>query len=176
MTVKKHKVVLAFTEQSRSEPDLRKMIEYLCKSLGEISNVAVEEFVLTAGQAPPVSDHLVLCGYDHVTLAHLHLALSRGDRVTMYDEPGRSLQSELSNIFFRGVDTRRFPSASLSAVEYSWSPRDIVAITKFETAKLPSEPKPRSSPRTNRPRQVEDRRDSSTRERASTDTAGGGDD
>lgn len=170
MTVKKHKVVLAFTEQSRSEPDLRKMIEYLCKSLGEISNVAVEEFVLTAGQAPPASDHLVLCGYDHVTLAHLHLALSRGDRVTMYDEPGRSLKSELDAIFYRGVDVRRLPASTLSAVEYCWNGRDIISVTK-----LCCGPKPRSSPRTNRSRQVEDNGATPARERTTADTAGGGD-
>lgn len=175
MTVKKHKVVLAFTKQSQAEPDLGKMISHLHESLRNINNVEVEKFILEPGNTPPLSDHVVFCGYDHVTLAHLHLALDRGDRTTMYDEPGRSLQSELGNIFFRGVDARRLPSASLGAVEYSWSGRDIVAITRFEAAKLPSEPKPRSRPRVNSPRQVEDGRDSSAREGAAVDTARGGD-
>lgn len=172
MAFKKHKVVLAFTEQSRAEPDLGKMIEYLYKSLEGISNVAVEEFVLTPGNTSPSSDHLVLCGYDHVTLAHLHLALGRGDRVTMYDEPGRSLKSELDAIFYQGVDVRRLPPATLSAVEYCWNCRDIISVTKRCSEQL----KHRSSPRANSPRQVEDNGTASAREGVVADQAGGGDD
>jgi hypothetical protein len=171
----RHRVVLAFTERSQSETDLNKMIDHLYKALNEISNISVEKFTLKPGNTPPPSDHLVLCGYDHVTLAHLHLALERGDRITMYDEPGRSLQSELSNIFFRGVDARRLPTSSLAGVEYSWSGRDIVAVTKFDVAKLPSEPKSRSRTRANSPRQVEDGGNASAREGDADAQAGVGD-
>lgn len=172
----KYKVVLASTQRSQSETDLSKMIDFLFKNLEKIENIDLEKFTLAAGNTPPPCDHLILCGYDHITLSHLHLALDRSDRITMYDEPGRSLQTELTNVFYRGVDSSRLPQGVLSAVEYSWSFKDVVSSVKFSASRLPDEPKPRSRKRANSSRQVENTGDTSASEGVTDDAVGGDND
>jgi hypothetical protein len=145
------------------------MIDHLDKVLTEVKGVEVVRHPLQAFSAPPECHYTVFCGYDHLTLAHLHLTLSLGRTATMYDEPGRSLESELNNILFRGVDARRIPASSLDALQYSWSFRDIVALVKSNALKLPSEPKSnkpvtRTRSRANSPRQVENSGTASPRE------------
>jgi hypothetical protein len=145
-----YKVSLLFTEKTRSEPDLGKMIQHLESVLKEIEGVEVKICTLGNGLKPlPQVDYTVLCGYDHITLAYFHLALDKGLKLAIYDEPGRALQTEMNSLMYRGVDSGRIPPTSLGAVEYCWSYKDIVGIVKQNLRG------PGNHSRTNRSRQVE---------------------
>jgi hypothetical protein len=146
-----YKVSLLFTEKTRLEPSLGKMIQHLEGVLKEIEGVDVKTCTLTSGfKALPQADYTIFCGYDHVTLAYLHLALDKALKLAVYDEPGKALQTELGALMYRGVDSDRIPPGSLSAVEYFWSYKDIVGIVKQNLRGSGNHP------RTNRTRQVED--------------------
>ena len=185
------KIALLYTEQSKSQKDLGRMISHLSGVLKEIEGVDVEEKLLTVGNSTPILkyDHLVFCGYDHTTLGNLWLAMASTDpdkvRITMYDEPGSALDRELSAIMFRGIDSRRMPGSSATRLIYSWSHRDLVAITRQDVLKcnggigsnqsttqsVKAKPRPGDSSRGARTRKVDVEGEAQTRER---DEASGG--
>jgi hypothetical protein len=158
-----YKVAIVSSSQSQNEKDLGRMISHLRDSLSKVKKCEVREITLEQGTAIDWQEfeHIVFCGYDHLTLSYLHQCLSTdpSSSLTFYDEPGKSLQSELNNIFFRGVDCSRIPASSLSAIEYSWSYRDILSLVERSCRNLDEKSlrsKPRSSSRNSQPRQVED--------------------
>ena len=161
------------------------MIKHLFGVLSEIENTHVVGIVLEPGIIHDYSSyhHLVFCGYDHVTLAHLHLAMATTDpdktRIILYDEPGASPEREFGALLYAGIDQRRFPLNCATRIMYSWSHRDLVHITRqdvlkygngSEPTRTDSDPKPAqsesgSSSRTNRARQVENKRTAPSRKR-----------
>lgn len=146
------KIALLYTERSKSEKDLGKMINHLSGLLGEIENIQTEHIVLGSGSVPELTGHhhLVYCGLDHLTLASLHLALESTDpqdvRITLYDEPGASVERELNALLFRGVDQGRMPASSVTRLTHSWSHRDIVATCKQDMLKCSDGPGPAGQP------------------------------
>jgi len=140
------KVALLYTGRSRFERDLGKMVTCLEGLLKETDGVEVTSVQLDPVTVPDYSTyhHLVFCGYDHITLAHLHLALGVTDptvtRITLYDEPGASIERELNTLLFRGVDVNaRIPAGSVTRLTHSWSHRDIVAVCKQDVLKYTNE-------------------------------------
>lgn len=135
------KVALLYTERSKSERDLGKMITHLSGLLAELENTQTDHIVVSADALPVLAGyhHLVFCGLDHPTLAALHLALhttdSEGTRITLYDEPGASAERELNALLFRGVDHGRMPAQSVTRLTHSWSHRDILATCKQDVLK-----------------------------------------
>lgn len=142
------KIALLYTERSKSERDLGKMIDHLSGLLAELENTQTDHIVLSAGSLPPLAGyhHLVFCGLDHLTLASLHLALESTDaestRITLYDEPGASVERELNSLLFRGVDHGRMPASSVTRLTHSWSHRDIVATCKQDALRCSDGPEP----------------------------------
>jgi len=135
------RIAILSTPQSDSQKDLGKMITHLVGILEEIEKVEVDKISLSADKILPYTDyhHLVFCGTDHITYAHLHMAMSQTDpsetRIILYDEPGASTQRELNALFFRGSDQGRIPSSSLTRLLHSWSHRDLVAIAEQDVLK-----------------------------------------
>lgn len=130
------KIALLYTEQSRLQKDLGRMITHLSGVLKEVDGVEVDEKVLAVGTniSYPEYSHLVFCGYDFTTLGNLWLAMASTDpdtvRITLYDEPGATLDRELNAIIFRGIDSRRMPGSSATRLTHSWSHRDLVSIAR----------------------------------------------
>ena len=193
------KVALLYTEKTGSERDLGKMITHLTGILTDMSGVSVESVALKVDTPLPNYNsfhHLVFCGYDHITLSHLHFALHVTDpnsvHITLYDEPGASIERELNTLLFRGVDVNaRIPSASVTRLTHSWSHNDIVAVCKQDVLKYthegperptgdatsPKPTKPVSRPRSggSRTRQVEVKGAAQAREGDAGVEGGGGD-
>ena len=185
------RIALLYTERSQSERDLGKMIKHLFGVLSEIENTYVVGIILEPGTIHDYSSyhHLVFCGYDHVTFAHLHLAMATTDpdkvRITLYDEPGASTERELGTLLYAAIDRRRIDASDATRLVYSWSHRDLVATTKQDMLKYghgpesagttgstePASPPPGSNPRVDRARQVENKGTASPRKR--TRPAGG---
>lgn len=136
----KHRLALLYTERSESERDLGVMIGHLRSVLAEVEGVEVATEVLTPDRPIPYNDyhHLVFCGYDHVTLGHLHLAMAATEtaRITLYDEPGAAIDRELGAIIYRAIDLRRVPGSSATRLVSSWSHRDIIATARQDVLKL----------------------------------------
>lgn len=151
------------------------MISHLAEILAPEEGVEVEQVLLSPTSLPSLLsyDHLVFCGYDHTTLAHLFLALETSrpsQRITLYDSAGSSPERELNNLIFSAVDLGRMPASSTTRLLYSWGYRDILAIARQDAksgqriaeateggggAKPPSRP----GSRANRARQVENEGD-----------------
>jgi hypothetical protein len=177
-----YKVAILSSLRSQSERDLGKMIEHLYKCLSEVQGSVVEKITLTDKKFVSFGDfdYVVFCGYDHVTFSHLHICLSQEVKpfITLYDEPGKSLESEINSILFRGVDCARVPVSSLSAVEYSWSYRDILSRVKQSCRSrelenpVKLESRSESSSRNTRTRQVENSGKAPASEGASADKNG----
>lgn len=185
-----YQIALIFTENSASERDLGKMIAHLDSELSGIPGVEVSQLVLDPSKVfIPLTnyDHLVFCGYDHLTLASLHYTMEvapKEIRLVMYDEPGAAIDRELNILFFRGIDMGRMPGSSSTRIIYSWSYKDIVSISRQDmllssngsgvsgTVKGSSKSKSpsRSGSRNTRARQVEDKREAQARE--GNETAG----
>lgn len=185
------RIALLYTERSRSERDLGKMIKHLFGVLSEIENTHVVGIVLEPGIVHDYSSyhHLVFCGYDHVTFAHIHLAMATTDpdkvRITLYDEPGASTERELGTLLYAGIDRRRIDASAATRLIYSWSHRDLVATAKQDVLRYghgpesagttgSAEPAPapsRPDPRADRARQVENKGAAPARKR--TRPAGG---
>jgi len=179
-----YQIALIFTENSKSERDLGKMIDHLDSELSRVPGVEVSQLVLDPSKVftPLTSyDHLVFCGYDHTTLASLHYSMevvSEKVRIVMYDEPGASIDRELNSLFFRGIDMGRIPGSSSTRIIYSWSYKDILAISSQDVLKLKdgsghpgavkkpgkSKSPSRSSSRNTRTRQVESQGETQARE------------
>lgn len=146
------KVALLYTNRSKAERDLGKMIDHLSGLLDELENIHTDQIILTPGLLLTLSEyqHLVFCGLDHLTLAFLHLALESTDsestRITLYDEPGASAERELNSLLFRGVDHGRMPSSSVTRLTHSWSHRDIVATCKQDVLRCSDGPGPTGQP------------------------------
>ena len=174
------------------------MVEHLESILAETPGIELSRLVLGTDTFPNYQSyhHLVFCGYDHTTFAHLHLALSQTDpnsvRITLYDEPGASIERELNTLLFRGVDVNsRIPSSSVIRLVHSWSHRDIVAFCSQDVIKYahedperptgdaagpkPAKPAPRTRSGNTRARQVEAQGAAPTRERDGGVDGGGGD-
>lgn len=174
------KIALLYTERSRSERDLGKMIDHLSGLLAELENAQVDVVVLTPGSLPALAGyhHLVFCGLDHLTLAALHFALHTTDfestRITLYDEPGASVERELNALLFRGVDHGRMPASSVTRLTHSWSHRDIVATCKQDALRCPDGPEPSGQPASSgsaKPTSRGSKRGTGAREVASTRAA-----
>lgn len=140
------KVALLYTGRSGSERDLCKMVTCLKGLLKETDGIELTSVELDPVTVPDYTGygHLVFCGYDHVTFAHLHLALELTDpatvRITLYDEPGASIERELNTLLFRGVDVNsRIPAGSVTRLTHSWSHRDIVAVCRQDVLKYTNE-------------------------------------
>lgn len=178
------KIALLSTETSRSTSGLSEMITHLSKVLKEVPDVQVDELELSPNSFIPTDqyDHLVFCGYDHVTLANLHMALAtepqeETKRIFLFDEPGASINMQLSSLFFQGISYHRIPPSSASRLISCWSYRDIVGVARADVVKLDNGPKtPESASNTgdakpptgrgqraNRARQVETQRKAPTR-------------
>ncbi len=147
------KVALLYTNRSKAERDLGKMIDHLEKILSETDGIEVERVRLDDTQyssSLSSNQHLIYCGFDHLTLASLHLALESTDsentRITLYDEPGASTERELNALLFRGVDHGRMPSSSVTRLTHSWSHRDIVATCKQDVLRCSDGPGPTGQP------------------------------
>lgn len=189
------KIALLFTEASRSTKDLGEMITHLSKVLKGVTNVQVNELELSSKSFAPFDqyDYLVFCGYDHVTLANIHMALASESeeetkRIFLFDEPGASINMQLSSLIFQGIDYRRIPPSSASRLISCWSYRDIVGVARADVVKLDNGPKtPESASdtgdakpttgrgqRANRARQVETQRKAPTRKGDETTLASGG--
>ena len=136
-----HLIALLYTERSEAEKDLGRMIRHLEGVLAEVEGVEVVTERLTADCVPDYNlyGHVVFCGYDHITLGHIHLAMAATDpakvRITLYDEPGAAIDRELSAIVFRAIDLRRAPGSSATRLVSSWSHRDVVATAKQDALK-----------------------------------------
>ena len=149
-----HRIALLYTERSEAEKDLGRMIRHLEGVLAEVDGVEVVTERLSADTVPDYGryDHLVFCGYDHVTLGHIHLAMAATTetRITLYDEPGAAIDRELSAIVFRAIDLRRAPGSSSTRLVSSWSHRDIVATARQDVLKSSNgaarHPEPTPSP------------------------------
>jgi len=174
------KIALLYTERSRSERDLGKMIDHLSGLLAELENTQADSIILTPGSLPSLAGyhHLVFCGLDHLTLAALHLALESTDsestRITLYDEPGASAERELNALLFRGVDHGRMPAQSVTRLTHSWSHRDIVATCKQDVLRCSDGPGPSGQPASSgsaKPTRRAGSRGSRAREVADTGTA-----
>ena len=115
------------------------MIRHLEGVLADVEGLEVVTERLSADTVPDYGryDHLVFCGYDHITLGHIHLAMAATTetRITLYDEPGAAIDRELSAIVFRAIDLRRAPGASATRLVSSWSHRDIVATARQDVLK-----------------------------------------
>lgn len=179
------RIALLHTRRSAEEKDLGKMIMHLLGVLSDIENTHVVGVVLESGIVHDYSsyNHLVFCGYDHVTFAHLHLAMATTDpdktRITLYDEPGASVERELGTLLYAGIDRRRIDASSATRLIYSWSHRDLVATTKQDVLKYengpgtagttsnpePAQSEPGPDSGADRARQVENKRAASTRKR-----------
>ncbi len=135
----KHTIALLYTIRSEAEKDLGRMIHHLDGVLAEIEGVEVVTEELAADRAVDYGryDHLVFCGYDHITLGHIHLAMAATEtaRITLYDEPGAAIDRELSAIMFRAIDLRRAPGSSATRLVSSWSHRDVVATARQDVLK-----------------------------------------
>lgn len=168
-----------YTSRSKSEKDLGAMISHLQTCLG----ANAKSIELSADRLNDFSPYqvLVFCGYDHITLAHLNLALDltpTSTTIVWYDEPGASIDRELNSVLFRGMDAGRIPPASVSRIVNSWSYQDIVAISKQRLLESPdgsgtvqptgktvsSRPTSRLPKANPRARQVEDNRDTQARD------------
>lgn len=154
----KHTIALLYTDRSEGEKDLGKMIGHLAGVLAEVEGAEVVAEKLAADRIVDYNryDHLVFCGYDFVTLGHIHLAMAATDpervRITLYDEPGAAIDRELSAIVFRAIDLRRAPGSSATRLVTSWSHRDIVSTARQDVLRLahgapqrPPEPTPSHS-------------------------------
>lgn len=136
-----HTIALLYTARSEAERDLGQMINHLTKALDGMEGVKVVREVLTGDKPVQYGSyhHLVFCGYDHITLGHIHLAMAVTDpaeaRITLYDEPGAAIERELSAIVFRAIDLRRAPGSSATRLMSSWNHRDILAIAKQDVLK-----------------------------------------
>lgn len=191
------KVALLYTGKSESERDLGKMIMCLEGVLKETDGIEITSVELDPVTVPDytVYGHLVFCGYDHITLAHLHLALETTSptttRITLYDEPGASIERELNTLLFRGVDVNsRIPAGSVTRLTHSWSHRDILAVCKQDVLKYtnedtrsagkdsspqPVKPVSRTRSGSTRARQVAGKGAAPARERDGDTEGGGGD-
>ena len=75
-------------------------------------------------------DLLVFCGYDHITLAHIHIALHQHKPLIIFDEPGKSLERELNSVLFLGMDSGRVTPEFFKLITHCWSYRDVVGLIK----------------------------------------------
>ncbi len=130
------RIAILYSRRSEEEKDLGKMIKHLFGVLSEIENTYVTGATLEPSVIPDYSsyDHLIFCGYDHVSFAHIHLAMETTDpkkvRITLYDEPGASSEREFGTLLYAGIDRRRIDPGAATRLVYSWSHRNLVAITK----------------------------------------------
>jgi len=165
------KVSIFGTERTFSEKDMSIMSDHLEKVLNEIEGVQAKRQVLTKASLPKFSgsDVLVFCGYDHITLSAIHLALDSEKKIILFDEPGKSVEREINSVLFLGMDQGRIPSSSLSCITHSWNYRDITGVVHTILRHEPRKPaEPDSSgPDTARP--VENSRKPSARARAGGD-------
>lgn len=187
------KIALLSTENSRSTRDLDKMISHLALVLKDLEGVEVDEVDLKKDLRLDSGkyNYFIFCGYDHVTLAHIHLVLSEEpsggvNRIFLFDEPGASIERQLSSLIFQGIDYQRIPAGSASRLISSWSYRDIVGMARVDMVKLKdgqstpepapdsgdAKPAPRSNQRVNRTRQVETKGKASARKRNETPSVG----
>jgi hypothetical protein len=159
-----YKVAIISSTGSQEQKDLGKMISHLEKVLSGVENSELESITLTPTRQICWEnyDYVVFCGYDYITFSYLYQCLAEKNPplITCYDEPGKSLESEFNNIFFRGVDCGRIPASSLSAIEYSWSYKDILSkVSQFSRNSVEPEKSTRANPRpgsrNSRARQVE---------------------
>lgn len=159
------KIALLYTERSGSEPGLAAMIDRVEAELD------TDRIVLD--QTPDLTydpyDLLVFCGYDHITLARIHLALDSGRPLIILDEPGKSIERELNAVLFSAMDAGRIPPSFLDLITHSWNYKDIVAIAKL----LPPTPVP-DSKGLDRARPVEGTRKPSSRKGNGTSDGRGG--
>jgi hypothetical protein len=145
------KIALLYTGRSGSERDLAAMTDRLETELGSLDGTETDRVVLDSSPVPYSQyDLLVFCGYDHVTLAHIHLAMDSGAKLIIFDEPGKSIERELNSVLFSGMDAGRLPPSSLGLITHSWNHKDIVGIAKL----LPRTSGP-DRPGPDRARQVE---------------------
>ena len=126
------KVAVLGTEKNLSQKDLKIMADHLEKSLNELEGVKADRVTLSSLLTLDFSlyDVLVFCGYDHITLAHVHLALDSGRDINLYDEPGQAIERELNSVLFSGMGCGRIPPSSLSRITHSWTYRDILGLVK----------------------------------------------
>lgn len=73
---------------------------------------------------------IVFCGYDHITLANIHMALHEGKNIILFDEPGKSLERELNSVMFLGMDSGRISSDFFKLITHCWSYRDVLGFIK----------------------------------------------
>lgn len=145
-------VAILYTARSESERDLGRMINHLNRVLTDIDNTSVDLVELDANTLVDFTPYriIVVCGYDHITLAHLHLALNSTDpsdtRIILYDEPGASIERELNTLLVAGSDRGRIPASSTTRLVHSWSHRDIVATTQQDVLKYGNGPEPAGKP------------------------------
>ena len=145
-------VAILYTARSESERDLGRMINHLNRVLTDIDKTSVDLVELDANTLVDFTPYriIVVCGYDHITLAHLHLALNSTDpsdtRIILYDEPGASIERELNTLLVAGSDRGRVSASSTTRLVHSWSYRDIVATTQQDVLKYGNGPEPAGQP------------------------------
>jgi len=145
-------IAIVYTPRSESEKDLSRMINHLTRILTDIDNVKVDCVELNTNKIVDFSCYrtVVVCGYDHVTLAHLHFALESTDptttRIILYDEPGASIERELNTLLVAGSDRGRVPASSTTRLTHSWSHRDIVATIRQDLLQYSDGPEPARQP------------------------------
>lgn len=150
-------VAIVYTSRSESEKDLGRMINHLTRLLTDIDNVRVDRIELKPDKVIDFTTYhnIIVCGYDHTTLAHLHLALDSTDpdttRIVLYDEPGANIERELNTLLVSGVDCARIPVTSSTRLVHSWSHRDIVATIHQDLLKYGNEPEPAGQPASSEP-------------------------
>ena len=135
------KVAVMSTESLFSEKDLSVMSNHLIEVLNQIEGSQAERVVLTPSKLPDFEQYnvLVFCGYDHVTLSAIHLALNLDRSIIIYDEPGKAIERELNSVLFSGMDQRRIPPSSLSRTTHSWTFRDVTGIVQTLVRNEPRE-------------------------------------
>ena len=162
------KVSIFGSERSFLEKDMSVMSSHLEKVLNEIDGVLAEREVLTKTSLPDFSqprDVLVFCGYDHLTLSAIHLALDSGQKIILFDEPGKSVEREVNSLLFSGMDQGRIPPTSLSSITHSWTYRDITGVVHTLLRHESRESAETNSSGPDRTRQVENTRKASPRKR-----------
>lgn len=141
-------VAILYTSRSESEKDLGRMINHLNRVLTDIGNIRVDLVELNANTLVDFTAYrtIIVCGYDHITLAHLHLALNNTDpantRIVLYDEPGASIERELNTLLVAASDRGRVPASSTTRLTHSWSHRDIVATARQDLLQYGNGPEP----------------------------------
>lgn len=145
-------VAIVYSSRSESEHDLGRMINHLVRVLTDTGNVRVDRVELSPSTLVDFTVYrtIVVCGYDHITLAHLHLILESTDpsdtRIVLYDEPGAIIERELNTLLVAGSDRGRVPTSSTTRLIHSWSHRDIVAMTGQDVLKYGNGPEPARQP------------------------------